>query len=103
LEALLTIFIVAIGDDWNQIMYSYYRGADSKGAACLSVVYFVVMYILMNVLLLNLFTAILLDSYSTKPSDEDAVRQEEEEEAEEDIGPVYICLHLIKYRMLVLL
>ena len=77
-------------------MYTYYRSSGNKAFA---VTYFVVMYTMMNVLLLNLFLAILLDSYAAKASDEDILKEEEEEEVDEDIGPVYICLHLIKYRV----
>ena len=80
--ALLTIFIVAVGDDWNTIMYDVYRylkpGSDlgALGAIC----FFVLMYIIMNMMLMNLFLAILLDSYGTKPNDYDEMKEEEEEE-----------------------
>jgi len=68
----------------------------------MTIVFFILMYTLMNVLLLNLFLAILLDSYGRKPTEEE-IKEEEEEEADEDIGPVYICLHIMKYRTLILL
>ena len=34
----------------------------------------------MNMMLMNLFLAILLDSYGTKPNDYDEMKEEEEEE-----------------------
>jgi len=57
------------------------------------------MYIMMNMLLLNLFLAILLDSYGNKPNDYEEMKEDEEEENAEDIGPVYICLHLCQIRL----
>ena len=100
MNALTTIFIVAVGDDWNTIMYDFYRylkqtpHSSSPGGAVGAIGFFVLMYIMMNMLLLNLFLAILLDSYGNKPNDYEEMKEEEEEENAEDIGPVYICLHL---------
>ena len=47
---------------------------------------------MMNMLLLNLFLAILLETYGAKPKDDDLIDEDEEEEGKEDIGPLYICL-----------
>jgi len=70
-ESLITIFIVAVGDDWNSIMYDFYRylKPTSDLAGLGAICFFVLMYIMMNLLLLNLFLAILLDSYGAKPDD----------------------------------
>jgi hypothetical protein len=57
---------VAIGDDWNKIMFDYYRAmykTDSNIAPYIAILFFIVTYVMMNMLLLNLFLAILLDSY----------------------------------------
>jgi hypothetical protein len=72
-NSLLTIFIVAVGEDWNYVMYDYYRALKptNPSFANFSIVFFVVMYIMMNLLLLNLFLAILLSSYASKPKMED--------------------------------
>ena len=93
-RALTTIFIVAVGDDWNAIMYSYYRAfhISSKVSAYLVVLFFIIMFVFMNMLLLNLFLAILLETYGDKPKDDDLIAEDNDEEAEEDIGPVYIAL-----------
>ena len=94
-RALTTIFIVAVGDDWNAIMYGYYRAFhnSSKVSAYFVIMFFMVMYIMMNMLLLNLFLAILLETYGDKPkTDEELMAEDEEEEGKEDIGPVYIFL-----------
>jgi hypothetical protein len=99
LNALLTIIIVAIGDDWTQVMYKHYRVVLQRGwlPASLTIAFFVIMYTLMNVLLLNLFLAILLDSYGKKPTEEE-IKEEEEEEVDEDIGPVFIFLQMLKFQ-----
>ena len=70
-NSLVTIFIVAVGEDWNYVMYDYYRALKptNPNFATFSILFFVVMYIMMNILLLNLFLAILLSSYSSKPKD----------------------------------
>ena len=73
-----TIFIVAIGDDWNKIMYDYYRvmyHSDSEISRHLPILFFVVTYVTMNMLLLNLFLAILLDSYGDKRDYETDVKE----------------------------
>ena len=54
------------------------------------------MFIILNMLLLNLFLAILLETYGK--TDEDEMCDEfDAGEDEEDIGPLYIWLHMTKY------
>jgi hypothetical protein len=54
----MSIFIVIIGEDWNSVMYSHYR---SLGPAVQ--IYFVVLLVFGNFILLSLFTAILLKNF----------------------------------------
>jgi hypothetical protein len=61
--AITSIFIIIIGEDWPGIMYNYVRmgNMDSKNPygfwySC----FFLFVFILGNLLLLSLFTAILL-------------------------------------------
>ena len=93
----MTIFIVAVGEDWNFVMYDYYRALKSTNPnfAIFSILFFVLMYIMMNLLLLNLFLAILLASYSSKPKEKD----EEDWNAGEEIGPLSIFLSMMKFRL----
>jgi len=47
-------------------MFDYYRAmykTDSNIAPYIAILFFIVTYVMMNMLLLNLFLAILLDSY----------------------------------------
>ena len=78
----ITIFLVIIGDDWNLIMYDYYRVlyTQDKIEAYFSVIYFMVLYIVGNIVLLNLLVAILLVNFDIKKEDE-----EEDDFEESDI------------------
>jgi len=62
----ITIFIIIIGDDWNKIMNDHYRAlyVDSPGEAYVAVAYFMGLYIVGNIVLLNLFLAILLANFN---------------------------------------
>lgn len=67
LYAITVIFIVFIGEDWNSSMYDGYR-AGGPGAY----VYFISLFIIGNLILLNLFLAILLKNFEEPPGgDED--------------------------------
>ena len=70
-------------------MYVHYRALreNSKVRAYFSLAFFVCMYILFNMLLLNLFLAILLETYGQVPQ----VEEELDDENKEDIGAMYIC------------
>jgi hypothetical protein len=59
---------VIIGDDWTAIMYDFYRvfAECSKVQSYLAVFFFMVIYVVGNIVLLNLFLAILLANFDTK-------------------------------------
>ena len=59
IEALCTIFIVLIGEDWNNVMYVFVRATN-----WVTELFFVSLVILGNFVLLNLFLAILLKNFS---------------------------------------
>lgn len=62
-EAFITITIIMIGDDWQEIMY---YGMLSEGTFyCL---YFVSLFTLGNIIMLNLFLAILLGNFDSSCS-----------------------------------
>jgi len=58
LWAMITVFFVMIGENWNSTMYDHMRGT-SKFAA----LYFIALVILGNIIMLNLFLAILLGNF----------------------------------------
>ena len=64
--AFVTIFQVLTGEDWNAVMYDGMRTTGTW--AC---VYFIMLVVIGNYIVLNLFLAILLDNFSGLDKDED--------------------------------
>ena len=73
LYGIITIFIVFIGEDWNSSMYDVYR-ATGPGAY----LFFISLFVIGNLILLNLFLAILLKNFEEPPGG----GEDDEEEAE---------------------
>ena len=61
-NAMVTVFIVIVAEDWNIIMYLYVRALDQKGSSgrIIALSYFLGLMIIGNIILLALFTALLL-------------------------------------------
>ena len=57
-NAALTVFQIILGENWNSTMYDHMRGAGDG-----SCVYFIGLVILGNIIMLNLFLAILLGNF----------------------------------------
>uniref|UniRef100_A0A4W4GKU4 Voltage-dependent L-type calcium channel subunit alpha n=1 Tax=Electrophorus electricus TaxID=8005 RepID=A0A4W4GKU4_ELEEL len=84
-QALLTVFQILTGEDWNEVMYDgimAFGGPSSSGMiVCM---YFVILFICGNYILLNVFLAIAVDNLagarsSSPKKNEDPMTQEEEE------------------------
>lgn len=58
LTALLTVFEIIIGENWNAVMYDHMRGVGY--GAC---IYFIIVVCTGNIIMLNLFLAILLGNF----------------------------------------
>jgi hypothetical protein len=78
-SAFLTVFQILSGEDWNVVMYTARRGGGDE----MAIVYFVLVLLFGNFILLNLFLAILLDGMEAEP-DPDGEEEEAGEEDEED-------------------
>ena len=85
----MTIFIIFIGEDWNSIMHQHYRAQETTFVF----VYFVSLFVIGNMILMNLFLAILLKNFEEPPGSDTA-----EDEAENDqkitvkkIVMTYLC------------
>ena len=76
--AMLSIFQVLTGENWNEVMYDSMRFPQDM--AWTVAIYFVSLTIIGNYIFLNLFLAILLDNFAGISGDD------EEEEAEEGQG-----------------
>ena len=75
LNAFITAFIMLTTENWNQIMFYAFSGTTTQP---LIAVYFVSCIFIGNWMLLNLFLAILLDSF-TQVEEEDMMTDEKKE------------------------
>ncbi|OQR66800.1 voltage-dependent calcium channel type A subunit alpha-1-like [Tropilaelaps mercedesae] len=86
--ALLTVFQILTGEDWNEVMY---RGIQSQGGikgGMIYSLYFIILVLFGNYTLLNVFLAIAVDNLAnaqelTAAEEEDA--EEERERAKEEL------------------
>ena len=75
-NALITTFIIILGEDWPGVMYNYVRvydlGENNSGAAGWAIsLFFIFCFTVGNFLLLSLFVAILLQNFEDKDEDEE--------------------------------
>ncbi|XP_075458516.1 voltage-dependent L-type calcium channel subunit alpha-1C isoform X6 [Ascaphus truei] len=79
-QALLTVFQILTGEDWNSVMYDgimAYGGPSFPGM--LVCIYFIILFICGNYILLNVFLAIAVDNLADAESLTSAQKEEEEE------------------------
>ncbi|KAM8715266.1 hypothetical protein ACLKA7_002335 [Drosophila subpalustris] len=84
-QSMLTVFQIMTGEDWNAVMYvgiNAYGGVSSYGA--LACVYFIILFICGNYILLNVFLAIAVDNLA----DADSLSEVEKEEEPQDEGGI---------------
>ncbi|XP_044763152.1 muscle calcium channel subunit alpha-1 isoform X2 [Coccinella septempunctata] len=83
-QALLTVFQILTGEDWNVVMYNgieAYGGVGFPGI--LACIYFIILFICGNYILLNVFLAIAVDNLADAESLSD-VEKEEGDQGEEE-------------------
>ncbi|XP_034935065.1 muscle calcium channel subunit alpha-1 isoform X9 [Chelonus insularis] len=83
-QSLLTVFQILTGEDWNAVMYigiRAYGGVSTHGI--LACIYFIILFICGNYILLNVFLAIAVDNLADAES-LTAIEKEAEEEAEKN-------------------
>ncbi|XP_058829321.1 muscle calcium channel subunit alpha-1 isoform X2 [Topomyia yanbarensis] len=80
-QSLLTVFQILTGEDWNAVMYDgiqAYGGVASIGI--IASIYFIILFICGNYILLNVFLAIAVDNLA----DADSLTTVEKEEGDEE-------------------
>ncbi|KAK3884839.1 hypothetical protein Pcinc_010913 [Petrolisthes cinctipes] len=87
--ALLTVFQILTGEDWNEVMY---QGIVSQGGidhgGMIYCLYFIILVIFGNYTLLNVFLAIAVDNLANAQELTAAEEEQEEEDKEYDLaGP----------------
>ena len=75
-SGLITVFIVLIGEDWNSSMYDHVRASGWGGY-----IFFITLFIFGNLILLNLFLAILLKNFEEPPG-----KDEDEDDDDGDVN-----------------
>ncbi|XP_071017550.1 voltage-dependent L-type calcium channel subunit alpha-1D-like isoform X1 [Oncorhynchus clarkii lewisi] len=86
-QALLTVFQILTGEDWNAVMYDgimAYGGPSSSGM--IVSFYFIILFICGNYILLNVFLAIAVDNLGDAESLN--APRDKKEEKKEDLVPV---------------
>ncbi|XP_026187416.1 calcium channel, voltage-dependent, L type, alpha 1F subunit [Mastacembelus armatus] len=84
-QALLTCFQILTGEDWNVVMYdgiTAYGGPVFPGM--IVCIYFVILFICGNYILLNVFLAIAVDNLAGGDGDDKKKEKKKEEGAEEE-------------------
>ncbi|CAK1599480.1 unnamed protein product [Parnassius mnemosyne] len=78
--ALLTVFQILTGEDWNEVMYCGIQSQGGTQAGMLYSLYFVILVLFGNYTLLNVFLAIAVDNLANAQE----LTAAEEEQVEED-------------------
>ncbi|XP_077535884.1 calcium voltage-gated channel subunit cacophony isoform X4 [Haemaphysalis longicornis] len=86
--ALLTVFQILTGEDWNEVMYNGIQSQDGIHGGMVYSLYFIILVLFGNYTLLNVFLAIAVDNLAnaqelTAAEEEDA--EEEKERAKEEL------------------
>uniref|UniRef100_A0A3Q2VBK8 Voltage-dependent L-type calcium channel subunit alpha n=1 Tax=Haplochromis burtoni TaxID=8153 RepID=A0A3Q2VBK8_HAPBU len=95
-QSLLTVFQILTGEDWNSVMYDgimAYGGPAFPGM--LVCIYFIILFICGNYILLNVFLAIAVDNLADAESLTSAQKEEEEEKERKKLthkDSVRICV-----------
>ncbi|KER19173.1 hypothetical protein T265_15629, partial [Opisthorchis viverrini] len=62
LQAMLTVFQILTGEDWNEVMYAGMKAYENTHWYGVVVIYFIFLFIVGNYILLNVFLAIAVDN-----------------------------------------
>ncbi|XP_013909663.1 PREDICTED: voltage-dependent R-type calcium channel subunit alpha-1E-like, partial [Thamnophis sirtalis] len=60
--AIMTVFQILTGEDWNEVMYNGIRSQGGVSSGMWSSIYFIVLTLFGNYTLLNVFLAIAVDN-----------------------------------------
>merc|ERR1719403_86070 len=83
-QSCLTVFQILTGEDWNVVMYDGIQAYGGiKGMGAVASLYFIILFVAGNFILLNVFLAIAVDNLST---DDDEAPEAEEGEAPPEGG-----------------
>uniref|UniRef100_A0A8D3D7C2 Voltage-dependent L-type calcium channel subunit alpha n=1 Tax=Scophthalmus maximus TaxID=52904 RepID=A0A8D3D7C2_SCOMX len=95
-QSLLTVFQILTGEDWNSVMYDgimAYGGPSFPGM--LVCIYFIILFICGNYILLNVFLAIAVDNLADAESLTSAQKEEEEEKERKKLAREFNYLNVL--------
>ena len=75
-----TVFQVMSGEDWNMVMYEGIGAAKTGGGMFGSFLYFVLLNVVGNYVILNLFLAVLLQGFADQDEEDREIEEEKKEE-----------------------
>ncbi|XP_032770528.1 voltage-dependent R-type calcium channel subunit alpha-1E isoform X5 [Rattus rattus] len=75
--AIMTVFQILTGEDWNEVMYNGIRSQGGVSSGMWSAIYFIVLTLFGNYTLLNVFLAIAVDNLANA---QELTKDEQEEE-----------------------
>ncbi|KAL9960179.1 hypothetical protein ACROYT_G033596 [Oculina patagonica] len=88
-RALITVFQILTGEDWNAVMYDGIRawGGIGEAASAIAILYFIFLVVVGNYILLNVFLAIAVDNLADAENltemEEEKKRKKEEKKQKE--------------------
>lgn len=83
INSVFTVFQILTGEDWNEVMYTGIRSYGGvKSIGIMVSVYFIIVFICGNYILLNVFLAIAVDNLADAESLEEEENQEEKKKEE---------------------
>ncbi|CAF2697147.1 unnamed protein product [Rotaria sp. Silwood2] len=86
-SALITVFQILTGEDWNEVLYTGIRALGGLGLVGTVVcVYFIVLFICGNYILLNVFLAIAVDNLADAENLTAAEEEEQKKREEAKLG-----------------
>lgn len=112
INSMFTVFQILTGEDWNEVMYTgieSYGGVNSMGI--LVSIFFIILFICGNYILLNVFLAIAVDNLADAESLTAAEEEEEKkkEELKKSFKAKVICKahrfpmnSLLKFRLIII-
>jgi len=87
-QSCLTVFQILTGEDWNVVMYDGIQAYGGiKGLGAVASLYFIILFVAGNFILLNVFLAIAVDNLSTEDDEEGGDGEEEAEPPDETKSP----------------
>ncbi|XP_065213855.1 voltage-dependent calcium channel type A subunit alpha-1 [Planococcus citri] len=98
--ALITVFQILTGEDWNEVMYKGIRSQqiEGKSGAMLYAMYFIILVLFGNYTLLNVFLAIAVDNLANAQeltAAEEQAEEEDKEKQQQELEKELEALHMI--------